>query len=81
MNEHEKSDRHKESVLKQAAYSSATDVGAQLSVELSKEQKAKDTSIYNATHGAGLLVTHYNSLRHDSQFNFFTIVCFNNYLA
>ena len=39
MNEHEKSDRHKETVLKQAAYSSATDVGAQLSVELSKEQK------------------------------------------
>ena len=31
MDEHEKSDRHKESVLKQAAYSSATDVGTQKS--------------------------------------------------
>ena len=39
MDEHEKSDRHKESVLKQAAYSSAMDVGMQLSVQLSKDQK------------------------------------------
>ena len=39
MDEHEKSDRHKESVLKQAGYSSATDVGMQLSVQLSKDQK------------------------------------------
>ena len=39
MDEHEKSDRHKESVLKQAVYSSATDVGTQLSVQLIKIRK------------------------------------------
>ena len=39
MDEHEKSDRHKESVLKQAAYSSVMDVGTQLSVQLGKDQK------------------------------------------
>ena len=33
--------------------------------------QAKDTSIYNATNEAELLVTHYNSLRHDSQLNLF----------
>lgn len=35
--EHEKSDRHKESILKQAAYSSTKDVGAELSLQLSKD--------------------------------------------
>ena len=39
MDEHENSDRHKESILKQAAYSSAVDVGTQLSMQLSKDQK------------------------------------------
>ena len=41
------------------------------SEQFSTNLQAKDTSIYNATHGAELLVTHYNSLRHDSQFNLF----------
>ena len=39
------SDRHKESILKQAAYSSATDIGAQLSVQLSKEQKSNQSML------------------------------------
>jgi hypothetical protein len=41
------------------------------SEQFSTNLQAKDTSIYNATHGAELLVTHYNSLRHESQFNHF----------
>ena len=41
------------------------------SEQFSTNLRAKDTSIYNATHGAELLVTHYNSLRHYSQFNLF----------
>lgn len=39
MDEHEKSDRQKESILKHAAYSSATNVGVQLSVQLGEDQK------------------------------------------
>ena len=39
MDDHENSDRHKESVLKQAAYFSAMDEGAQLFVQLSNDQK------------------------------------------
>lgn len=41
------------------------------SEQFSTNLQAKDTSIYHATHGAQLLVSHYNSLRHDSQFNQF----------
>ena len=41
------------------------------SEQFSTNLQAKDTSIYNATHGAELLVTHYNSLRYNSQVNLF----------
>ena len=40
MDEHEKSDLHKESVLKHSAYISETEVGVQLSTQLSTDQKS-----------------------------------------
>ena len=43
--------------------------------------QAKDTSIHNASCGAELLVTHYNSLRHESQFNHFYESVFNYHPA
>ena len=39
------------------------------SEQFSTNLQAKDTSIYNATHGAELLVAHYNSLQHESQYD------------
>ena len=45
MDEHEKGDQHKESVLKHIAYISETDVGVQLSTQLSRDQKSHQSML------------------------------------